>query len=173
MRIIMMFSVFLFSSACFASSPIMPRFGISIKTSDLRACATFDGRELSPGQTILFAAFSPPRWIKGKITEKRTARCDTWDDLGGVAYEVQLEQESVRSSRLGVTYIGAAAKLSIKNDRPVLFTSAKAQPIIFHKCTSNEGLHFSTWQEKHRIWHEYYPLGYDTVPTCTDAEGRE
>jgi hypothetical protein len=172
MQIIMMFLVFLISAASFADE-LTPRFGITIKTSDLRACATFDGRELNPGQSILFAVFDPPGWLQGKIAEKRSARCDTWDDLGGVAYEVQLFQKKELLSRLGVAYVGKAEKLAIKNDRPVLFTSSKAQPIIFHRCASNEGLHFSTWSGLHRIWHEYYPLGYDTDPTCTDAEGRE
>ncbi len=44
------------------------------------------------------------------------------------------------------------------------------KPIYFRECTSMEGLHLTVWKGKplvgKGIWHAYYGVGYDTVPTC-------
>jgi len=41
-------------------------------------------------------------------------------------------------------------------------------------CTSAEGVHFTVWAgewfEGRRLWHDYYYLGYDMSPTCTESE---
>ncbi len=47
----------------------------------------------------------------------------------------------------------------------------------FRGCTSREGMHFTLWNgvplESERLWYVGFPLGYDVVPTCTDADFRE
>ena len=47
----------------------------------------------------------------------------------------------------------------------------KIQPKI---CASSEGLHLSLWDgkplESKRLWHFYYPLGYDVEPNCSPEE---
>jgi hypothetical protein len=44
----------------------------------------------------------------------------------------------------------------------------------FFACTSSEGVHLTVWSESmetaRRLWHSYVYLGYDTEPTCTDAQ---
>jgi hypothetical protein len=44
----------------------------------------------------------------------------------------------------------------------------------FRVCNSTEGLHFSVWTGAPgagtRRWHRYWYVGYDMVPTCTDAD---
>jgi hypothetical protein len=48
--------------------------------------------------------------------------------------------------------------------------TGSAPPEYFRECTSFEGMHFTVWAGKplvsKRIWHRYYYLHYDTVPTC-------
>ncbi len=47
----------------------------------------------------------------------------------------------------------------------------------FRSCTSNEGLHLTVWSgealKTKRLWHEYYYLGYDVVPSCKPADYQE
>lgn len=49
----------------------------------------------------------------------------------------------------------------------------KVQP---KSCASSEGLHLSLWDgrplESKRLWHFYYPLGYDVEPNCSAEETR-
>lgn len=165
-----MLAVFLLSTSGFAGEQA-PRFGLAVNSSDGQAaCATFQGREPSPGQGILLAAFSPPRWIEGKITQKRTARCEAGGALDGVAYEVQLERNEELFFGTGVAVVAVAAKTAVESNRPVLFAGVNGQPMIFHECTSYEGVHLSAWQGRRRIWHGYSPLGYDVDPTCSKEE---
>ena len=47
----------------------------------------------------------------------------------------------------------------------------------FRSCTSMEGIHFTIWSGEaltgKRLWHAYYYLGYDTEPTCKEAEFKD
>lgn len=47
----------------------------------------------------------------------------------------------------------------------------------FRSCISTEGVHFTVWSGKPMVgtrrWHQYYYLGYDVSPTCTDAETKQ
>lgn len=172
MRKILVLAISLLSTYSFADEQT-PRFGVTLKYSDGKACATFRGNELNPGQAILYAAFDPPRWIKGKITKKRTERCETRDVVEGVAYEVQMEPNKDLFFNLGIAVVETEAKTAVQGGRPILLSSINAQPIVIHKCTSYEGLHLSAWQGQRRIWHEYYYLGYDVDPTCSKDEAEE
>ena len=170
---ILVLAISLLSTYSFAGEQT-PRFGVTLKTSSERACATFQGPELKVGQDILVATFDPPQWINGKITEIRSARCETPDDLSGVGYEVQLKQiENRNEPELGIAVVMTPAKKTVKSRRPVLFINVNEEPIIFHECASHEGVHLSAWQGKRRIWHEYYYLRYDVDPTCTEEEFEE
>lgn len=44
----------------------------------------------------------------------------------------------------------------------------------FRMCASNEGVHLTLWRgnalKTPRLFHAYYPLGYDVEPSCTEAE---
>lgn len=169
---ILMLAVFLISTPAFAGEHA-PRFGITVISSAERACATFEGTELNLGQKIVIAAFNPPRWLKGKITEKKPERCETRDVLEGAAYEVQLERNNTLFFETGVAVVAGEAKLVVKSGRPVLFTNANRQSVIIHKCTSYEGVHLSAWEGSSRLWHDYYTLSYDVDPTCSREESED
>ena len=44
----------------------------------------------------------------------------------------------------------------------------------YRTCTSSEGLHLTAWSGEQlrswRLWRYYYYLGYDTEPTCKEAD---
>ncbi|HSU07236.1 MAG TPA: hypothetical protein VLI93_16860 [Acetobacteraceae bacterium] len=44
----------------------------------------------------------------------------------------------------------------------------------FRSCTSADGVHLTVWRGSPlsgvRLWHAYYYLGQDLVPTCTDED---
>jgi hypothetical protein len=50
-------------------------------------------------------------------------------------------------------------------------------PEGYRSCTSAEGLHLTVWAaeplKSRRVWHHYHYLGYDTEPTCVEADYRE
>jgi hypothetical protein len=55
----------------------------------------------------------------------------------------------------------------------VLGPSAR-RDLSVSSCTSSEGVHVSLWSgadaQRVRLWSAYYYLGYDTEPTCSEAE---
>ena len=47
---------------------------------------------------------------------------------------------------------------------------------FFRVCTSTEGNHLTVWTGRpltgRRVWHSYYYLGYDVVPTCKKKDSQ-
>jgi hypothetical protein len=180
MRKFLMLVFLIFSTPLTFAGEQAPRIGVvyihsnyANKSSPQYACATFQGQMLSPGQGVHIAVFRKPHWIKGKVTKKIETTCDTRDPMEGVAYEVQLEKNRTLFFETGIAVVADDVKRNIENGRPVLFASTDGLPIVFHKCTSYEGVHLYAWQGSKRIWHEYFNLFYDVDPTCSKEESEE
>jgi hypothetical protein len=175
MHKILMLAILLFSTPLTFAGEQELRIGVVYinRPSSEHACATFQGQVLSTGQSVLIAVFRTPLWIRGKITKKMDEPCDTRDPMEGVPYEVQLEKNSTLFFEAGVAVVADDTKRNIESGLPVLFASKTGLPIVFHKCTSYEGVHLSAWRGKKRIWHEYFNLFYDVDPTCSKEESEE
>lgn len=166
----LVFAAYFFTAWSIFAGEQLPRFGVTVLSSHEPACATFQGQELNPGQRVIVATFNRSRWFDGRVIKKMAERCKTFDALEGIAYEVHLDITATSIFGTGVAVVAETTKKTIKGGRPIFFLRGNAQAINMHKCTSSETVHYSAWQGRHRIWHEYNPLGYDAEPTCTKEE---
>lgn len=67
MRLLLMATAgLLVSCAAVAQAPPL-QFGITDTRSSPFACAIFEDAELTSGQALLFVAFDPLRWVRGRI----------------------------------------------------------------------------------------------------------
>lgn len=59
-------------------------------------------------------------------------------------------------------------------NQPAIALAAAAPKVQPKSCASSEGLHLSLWDgkplESKRLWHYYYPLGYDVEADCSPQE---
>lgn len=170
MRYQLIIAIVLFASTPASASDTMFQFGIANTWPRSLACVTFQGQELKPGQTIYVIAFDPQRWVRGQVVEKRTTPCNEQGALDGTVYDARLEQADTVEDQLGVAVVAPNATVAVENKAVVLVSRLDRRPVVFRRCTSGEGIHFLAWQGGKLLWHEYYYLGYDVEPTCSEEE---
>lgn len=82
----------------------------------------------------------------------------------------ELDAPDLVAGDFGIAVLDADAK--IDNNR----TDLDGDGVIesYRICTSAEGFHATAWAgewfEHRRIWHDYYYLGHDMIPTCSEPE---
>ncbi len=162
----------MFTSNAFANDQAF-QFGIAATFSPSLACVTFQGEELKPGQTIHVIVFDPQRWTRGKVVNLRETPCKLEAFLDGTSYDIQLEQAASVRGELGVAVIASEVLLKIEDKEVILTNHLNNHSVKFSRCASLEGLHFLARQGSKRLWHEYYYLGYDIKPTCSEEERKE
>ena len=74
----------------------------------------------------------------------------------------------------GIAIIDPARRAWVRRGRAQIDLDGDGRLEQFRICTSNEGLHFTVWTGAPlhgvRRWHQYYSLGYDTVPSCSPKD---
>ena len=147
-----------------------PRLAVAEVKADTTACVTFHGDPLHVGDRVLIFLFSPPRVVDGAIRRASPEACNPKALLQGQAYRVALRYAITDSDELGIAVLDPTARTEYLDGEFVVFTEGARSPLQFRQCASNEGLHLTAWRGNRRTWHEYYYLGYDLEPTCSDAE---
>jgi hypothetical protein len=96
-------------------------------------------------------------------------------DGGGTAlYPLLLDKEKTVGVDLGFGIIGPPDIYSAKDNKIKLDIDQDGKNDSFRECTSNEGVHLTIWSgiplESERLWHAYYYLAYETVPSCVEQD---
>jgi hypothetical protein len=170
MRLLLMATAGLLSSCAVVAQDPPLQFGITDTRSSPFACAIFDDAELSPGQALLFVAFDPPRWVHGRIVQKRTSVCRSDSLLEGIPYDVQLDEAEGMSGQLGVAIVGPGLTPASARGQLQFTRASGGEVVTVRSCTSNEGVHFFALEGQWEIWHEYYYVPYSIEPTCLDSD---
>jgi hypothetical protein len=150
------------------------RRSLGVVTAPAPAVVCFSGSTLGPGADVLIfedgdTAVAILRAIEAACPSER----------GGHAVDATLRERTILKGKAGaVDTIGVGVLSSgegvrlLANGSVDLDGDGKAER--FASCTSSEGVHLTVWSgpigESVRLWHSYVYLGYDTEPTCTEAE---
>ncbi|MDM7922247.1 MAG: hypothetical protein QUS14_08090 [Pyrinomonadaceae bacterium] len=93
-------------------------------------------------------------------------------DPSATEYEIRFDDDTQSAFGFGIAIENSALK--IVNGTAQLKVNEDSAPLYFRDCSGNESHHLTVWEGKpltgKRIWHSYFSLSYDTVPTCTPAE---
>ena len=162
---------FLLSS--FSCLAIEEKFGIVTLQNGV-LCASFGEKPPLVGSSItILETQSPQYFFEGKLgSENESCKVLEKADVVGPYFMVKTEKK-IASPFIGVA-VFSKNTLSVVNNEVVLNAAPSKEKIYFRNCTSNEGLHFSSWQGQplkgEQLWRVYYYLGYDVEPSCQENE---
>lgn len=157
--------------------------GLVARFLDGQACMTVPDSTLSVGQQFAVASIpvagdtslSRPGVVE--VTAVRPRRCaGLWGDYGWMDYLVREVEPEVPAYGRGpaVVLVGGTATFTYRGGHLQTDMNGDGNMETFRSCTSHEGLHLTLWAGTpllgKRIWHHYYPLGYDVEPNCSPAD---
>ena len=150
------------------AAPASPRLGAALLGSDTTACAAFRGDPLRVGDHVFLFGIDPPSVTDGWIAGPASKPCNT--ALDAPAYLVRLRRPLDDEPGPGIALFDPSARVEYVDGEFVVRTEGAAAPLQFRQCASNEGLHLTAWRGNRRTWHEYWYLGFDVEPNCSEKE---
>lgn len=144
-------------------------------TSDgVRGCATFARGDLPAGSEVTLILPDKPQRTVSAILGPEMPRCDMLAERIGIGTVYQIEPRGdVEKGRPFIVIAGrpevrqSGAEISVRLDG-----SSPAARV--RSCTSSEGVHLTVWSGpplvSRRLWHAYWYLGMDVVPTCVEGD---
>jgi hypothetical protein len=140
-------------------------------------CLTIPNPTLREKQAVTLVIFGKPQKVIEKNIDKKlktscTKNTETPPDASFYAFPVGKEHFDP-----AIAVVGAAGDFKVVKGKVRADLIGDGTSESFRACTSNEGLHLTVWAgealKSKRLWHEYYYLGYDVVPSCKATEYRE
>jgi len=124
--------------------------------------------QLTPGRKIHVVLFDRSTIVPATVGNPAPG-CGDGVDKQQRAY--QLESHELVSGDFGIAVLVNNLEM-VMGDRTDIDRDGKHES--YRVCTSTEGVHLTVWSgeviENKRLWHDYYYLGYDLDPTCTERE---
>jgi hypothetical protein len=152
------------------------RVGVAFLDGQGKLCLLIANPNLRPTTTVTLIFPSRPQLTaRATILEKSIQNCSSdrlAEDVSFYLLELLEQDKSV-----GIDPAHSLAIAAISSPRVVRRNGTVSADLdgdgrreFFRRCPSGEGLHFTIWAgpplQSKRLWHYYYYLGYDTVPTC-------
>lgn len=145
--------------------------------------------EKTPVSIIISLDEPPQKVLKAVVGKKLDSSCarrasETGDKNPGENYFYTLTlteklPEEFFGFEVGIAVIDPPKPILVQNNLARTDLNEDGKPEFFRSCGGYEGTHFTIWAGKplegKRIWHSFYYVDYDTVPTCKkkDWEGLE
>jgi hypothetical protein len=117
---------------------------------------------------VFLFALGPSDVVDGWVVGPAREPCNA--SLDAPAYTVRLRRPLSEAPEPGIALIDPTARVEYLDGEFVARTVGATSPLRFRQCASREGLHLTAWRGNRRTWHEYWYLGYDVEPTCSDKE---
>jgi hypothetical protein len=150
------------------------RFGLYKTTGKTSPCVQFGGERLTMGQRMYFITGELEGWSTARIVNMSETECNSISLEKVNSYKVELDEPDKVGMAVGFALVVPAGIKPVKKaGKVILDRGGSDNHITFHECASREGLHFFAKKKNRQLWHEYYYLGYDVMPTCRDEDFKE
>lgn len=131
--------------------------------------------------SIIISLDEPPQKVLTATVEKKLEKScarrasETGDRNPGENYFYSLKDLDKNTVEeigfdVGIAVIQPAKPIQVADKLASIDLNEDGKPEFFRRCGGFEGTHFTIWTGKplkgRRIWHSYYYVDYDTVPTC-------
>jgi hypothetical protein len=162
---------FVLAGSTRAPRPGGPRFAVVTLASDGTGCLAARGWTPAAGDSVLIAPLEPAVAMVGVVERVLPGPCRErlgvlGDDVSTCAVRVIPRGSSEPGLWIAAWAPGSAA--SVDSSGVVLRVPGETEIYTFRYCASYEGIHLTAWRGAHRVWHEYYYLGYEVEPDCPD-----
>lgn len=155
-----------------------PGFGILTVNPDSTICLSTRADGLERGDSVLAvlettSIVDTSIFVRGQVERSLAGPCQKLRGVLGDSvrtYSVHLDESVALPLGPLIAVIGSGLVTSASSDTSEVRVPGEREPYTFRVCASAEGLHFTAWQGRRRVWHEYYYLGYDVEPNCSDEE---
>ena len=153
-------------------APVHLRFGVAGFTRG-SACAAIPGPELEAGTFLTVVVPDAPQRAFPARVGRPVAGCRALKRSTADGPLYLLEEVAESDVTVAVVVVGSISTTSARG-RVELKPEGADQTLTVSSCTSTEGLHLAVWLGRpvkgERLWHQYWYLGYDLEPTCTNEE---
>jgi hypothetical protein len=162
------------------------QIGVVARNLDGQPCLRVADSSLTPGLRLETAAIPVDGWsdISGtavlEIVSVRPSACAGFPGtFGDTDYLLRIIEGTVFALAGGpsIAVVGGTARLVYRDGTLHTDLDGDGVPETFRGCTSREGIHLTLWSgvplESERLWHVGFPVGYDVIATCTEADYRE
>jgi hypothetical protein len=155
--------------------------GVAVVKSG-KACLEIHNASVSPGSKVSLVGPTVPQSTSDAVVIGRADdACPTIDqgDTNLNRYEIRTAADSTLSSEPAIAILGPVGPFARVDKLMAADMDQDGRQEFFRSCTSAEGIHFTVWSgrplEGARRWHQYYYLGYDVTPDCTqlDVESKQ
>ncbi len=148
-----------------AAPPRLAGVGIAYSTDQGERCASLDAADLPPGTRVKLVIVAPARY---KLNESTLAGPCAAAPFASVGHAYALAGAPT-APFVGFALLGQPV-IKVSGDQLTADLDRDGVGETFRQCTSHEGVHLTVWSGDRRRWHGYHYLGYDTEPSCSDAE---
>jgi len=151
--------------------------GVAEVTANGGGCLTIKNAGLREKETIHLVSLQEPQMLMpatnvGNLAQGCTRNIGVPRNasfysfrIGNMTADPMALAIAVAGSGSGFTVAGGKVRADLNND---------GRLASFRECASQEGLHLTVWGgeplKSKRLWHEYYYLGYDVEPNCSEKD---
>ena len=150
--------------------------GVGSVSGNGDACISMPAPRLEPGSVVTLVAVNHQQSAVTAVIEAAAASCARLEDalIPGPFYRLAKFSPAAESGTLWVVFRGKLGSRSPSSGEVTVRLNGANPDAQVRSCTSREGLHLTVWAgqplKSRRLWHQYYYLGYDVEPSCTDGD---
>jgi len=153
------------------------QIGVSEFKENGDGCLTIMNDSLRETETInLISLQEPQTLIQANIVNKLSQSCsrNTEVPIGAFFYSFRNGKKKAELIGPAIAIAGFGGNFKVAGGKVRTDLNNDGRLESFRVCTSNEGFHLTIWAgeplKNKRLWHEYYYLGYDVEPNCTEKD---
>ena len=164
---------------CLGSSPATDdwgsKLGVAERIEDL-VCVSTPGKVQAGDLVQLVGVFDEKAFVAAVVEEVDSNDC--WESsraaLQGPFHRLRLDRSITTFQSPAIAVLGGRIPLIVEGGSTGVDLDGDGVAENFRSCTSGEGIHLTVWSGEPlkgtRRWHQYFYLGYDTEPSCTERD---
>jgi hypothetical protein len=151
-------------------------FGVAPISAAGDGCLAMPQVRLATGSIVTLVQPNQPQSVMTAVIEEPIASCKDLEAamIDGPYYRLRGLSPAPEERSVWIAVPGRVVNAKTAAGQVSLRLSQQHNDVRIRSCTSSEGLHLTAWDgeplESRRLWHQYYYLGYDVEPSCTEED---
>jgi hypothetical protein len=142
-----------------------------------KACLEIDNANVPPKSRVVLVLTGVPQSTSSAVVVGRAEDACATIDPGEAAlsrYEIRTQEETQLAAAPAIAVLRSLTSWMQVGNLVAVDLDHNGRQAFFRSCESSEGIHFTVWSgrplEGVRLWHQYFYLGYDITPNCTQKD---